>query len=501
MDAHVHIESAMVTPAAFSRGVIARGTTTVVADPHEIANVLGLPGVEYMIASAKDQLMNITVAMPSCVPATAMESSGAVIDAQKTAPMLARDEIPALAEMMNYPGVVQGDTDVLEKIRAAGQVKKPVDGHAPGVTGKALSAYAAAGIASDHECTSWEEALEKLRLGMHIMVREGTCAKNLDDLLPAINDHTWPRMMWCTDDRHPKDILTQGHIDHIVRKAVAAGVDPVRAIRMGSLNAANYFGLKDVGALAPGRRADFILFRDLENLVVDKVFARGELAAEKGRFCGRAAPAPSAPPEAMALDLDRINLDIPVKTGTIRVIEAVEDQVVTGHTIADVIEDKGKAVSDPNRDLVKIAVIERYSGLSGTGKGFVTGLGLKKGAIASSVAHDSHNIIVAGVTDGEMLTAVKAVAGMKGGFAVVSGNEVTASLALPVAGLMSEDSLEEVNSAMEKVISAAKDLGTPLKDPFMTLGFLALPVIPKLKITDKGLVDVEKFELVDLFSI
>ncbi|MFO7748962.1 MAG: adenine deaminase [Desulfobacteraceae bacterium] len=499
VDAHVHIESSMVTPAAFARGVIARGTTTVVADPHEIANVLGIAGIEYMIASAGNQMMNIRFAMPSCVPATAMESSGALIDAAETAPLLARNGIVALAEMMNYPGVVHTDADVMAKIRACRRANKPVDGHAPALTGRDLAAYAAAGIASDHECTTGKEALEKIRLGMHIMIREGTCAKNLADLVPVVDDHTWRRMMWCTDDRHPKEILDQGHIDHLVREAVKHGMDPVRAIQMGTINPADYFGLKDVGALAPGRRADFVLFRDLESLQVEKVFCLGEPAADKGRFCGRSRPVSAVCPKAMDLDVSRVDLSIPLEGKRIRIIEAVEDQVVTGHIIDEVSDRRGKAVADPGRDILKIAVIERYSGRAGTGKGFIKGLGLKGGAIASSVAHDSHNIIVAGASDRDMMAAVRAVVEMQGGFAVASDGNITASLALPVAGLMSHDSLEGVNRSMEKVIAAANKLGTSLKDPFMTLGFLALPVIPRLKITDKGLVDVEKFQLVDLF--
>ncbi len=499
VDAHVHIESAMVTPAAFARGVVAKGTTTIVADPHEIANVLGIKGIEYMISSAEHQLMNICFAMPSCVPATSMETAGAVLDPVKTAAMLVKDDIIALAEMMNYPGVIYTDADVMEKIRVAGRLKKPVDGHAPGLTGKDLHAYVSAGILSDHECTTTREALEKLRLGMHIMIREGTCARNLADLLPAVNDHTWPRMMWCTDDRHPEDIIEQGHIDHIVRQAVNSGIAPVRALQMATINPADYFGLKEVGALAPGRRADFVLFRDLYDIRPEQVFALGRVAGQSGQYLGEITNSALDCPGAMNLDIREIDLSIPFKSSRVQVIQALENQVLTDCFTADAIEKKGEAVSDPDRDILKIAVIERYSGRSGTGKGFVNGLGLKKGAVASSVAHDSHNIITAGTNDKDMLRAVREVAEMKGGFAVALDNRITASLALPVAGLMSEHSLETVNQSMKHLVSAANALGTPLKDIFMTLGFLALPVIPKLKITDKGLVDVEKFAMTELF--
>ncbi len=499
VDGHVHIESSMVTPPEFAKAVIACGTTTIVADPHEIANVLGIKGIEYMIKSAENQLMNILFAMPSSVPATNMETSGALLDAEKTASMLLKDEIKALAEMMNYPGIIHTDPDVMEKIRAAEKSGKPVDGHAPGLTGKELFAYAAAGILSDHECTTPQEAMEKLRLGMQIMIREGTCAKNLTALVSAIDDHTWRRMMWCTDDRHPEEILKQGHIDHIIRKAVKAGIDPVRAIQMATINPADYFGIRDIGAIAPGRRADFVLFKDFNDIYPEKVYAKGILAAENGKFCSDTTSYFVSYPQSMNLDITRIDLTIPFISNKIRVIEALPDQVLTGHKLINISEEKGNAVANSQQDIIKIAVIERYSGKTGTGKGFITGLGITKGAIASSVAHDSHNIIVAGTNDADMIKAVKAVVDMKGGFAVACDNEIMESLALPVAGLMSEKSLIEVNASMKKIILAAKKIGSPLKDPFMTLGFLALPVIPKLKITDKGLVDVEKFEIVDLF--
>ncbi|MBF0414049.1 MAG: adenine deaminase [Desulfamplus sp.] len=515
IDAHVHIESSMVTPAQFARGIVPCGTTTVVADPHEIANVMGVEGIEYMIKSAHNQPMNILFTLPSCVPATNMETSGAILNADKITPLLGNDKIVALAEMMNYPGVIFADPDVIAKIEAAHKTRKSVDGHAPKVTGKNLNAYASAGIYSDHECTTSDEALEKLRLGIHIMVREGTCAKNLDDLFPAINDNTWHQMMWCTDDRHPEDILHEGHVDHIIRRAIKSGVSPVRAIQMATINAARYFGLRDVGAVVPGRRADIVLFKDIENPVIEKVFVKGVLVAqdgilnqEIGDFTG------TAPPKIMNFDLSAVDfaIDYPIKkslsydhtnqikTNTARVIKVIPHQVLTEEILMDVLKKDGYALSDTNRDMLKIAVIERYSGKTGMTKGFVNGLGLKRGAIASTVAHDSHNVIVAGTDDSDMLCAVKAIKEMGGGFAVVCSGDVIASLALPVAGLMSESSLKEVNTSMDRVTNAVKSLGSQLPDPFMILGFLALPVIPKLKITDKGLVDVAKFQIVELFS-
>ncbi len=530
IDAHVHIESSMVTPAKFAQGVVPCGTTTVVADPHEIANVMGVDGIEYMIRSAQDQPMNILFALPSCVPATNMETSGAVLNAEKITPLLKHDKIVALAEIMNYPGVIFTDPDVIAKIKAAHIARKTADGHAPCLTGKSLNAYASAGIYSDHECTSADEAMAKLRLGIHIMVREGTCAKNFDALMPAINDNTFHQMMWCTDDRHPEEILKEGHIDHIVRKAVKSGVAPVRAIQMATINPARYFGLNDVGAIAPGRRADMVVFKDIGNPVVEKVFVKGVLAAQDGRLNEKfESSSEGTAPKIMNFDLSTVDFSIPCKNDLCntksdqnnlqtpidkaRVIKVIPNQVVTEEIIMDVLKkDKDKnqnkkedrelydyAISDTNRDMLKIAVIERYSGKSEMAKGFVNGLGLNKGAIASTVAHDSHNIIVAGADDDDMLCAVKAIKEMGGGFVVVKEGKVVESLALPVAGLMSENSLEQVKESMDRVINAVKILGSKLSDPFMTLGFLALPVIPKLKITDKGIVDVEKFQIVNLF--
>ncbi len=497
IDAHVHIESSMVTPAEFAKAVLPFGTTSIIADPHEIANVLGLDGIQFMMESAKTQDMNILFAFPSCVPATSMETSGAQFNADTTETMLCSEKIIALAEMMNYPGVIFKDPDVMAKIKASLKAGKPVDGHAPGLTGKKLAAYVSAGITSDHECTTAKEALEKISLGMHIMIREGTCAKNLSCLLPAVNDQTWRRMMWCTDDRHPEDILGQGHIDHIIRKAVKSGLDPVRAIQMATINPAEYFNLKVTGSIAPGKRADFVIFKDLYNLKPEKVYVKGLLKGNRGKF-DSGSPLPY--PESMHLDISKIDLKIPVKGKNIKVIEIAADQVVTNKLIMETPENNGFTVSDIDRDLLKIAVIERYTGNSGMGKGFIKGLGLVKGAIASSVAHDSHNIIVAGTNDVDMLNAVQSVKDMGGGFALVCDGKTIASLALPVAGLMSEEPMEIIRKEMRELLACVKKCGSSLKDPFMSLGFLALPVIPQLKITDKGLVDVEKFKIVDLFE-
>ena len=500
MDSHVHIESAMVLPGAFARAVLPCGTTTAVADPHEIANVLGAAGIDYMMQAAENLPMNLLFALPSCVPATHLETAGATLDAAALTPFFQREKVCALAEMMNYPGVVNGDPSVMAKLEAARRAGRVMDGHAPGLTGTALRSYAAAGIGSDHECTTAPEAMEKLSLGMHIMVREGTGAKNLEDLMPAITDHTWSRMMWCTDDRHTGDILTQGHVDHIIRKAIALGLSPIRAIQMATINCARYFNLKNAGAIAPGRRADLVIFRDLEKINIHQVYAAGILVAESGRpTAALDLPRPAACPAAIRLDLDKIDFSIPVQGAKVRVIQVIEDQVITGETRMAVREKQGLALADPQRDMAKIAVIERYSGNTGMATGFVTGMGLEKGALAASVAHDSHNIIVTGVSDPDMKTAVTAVVEMGGGFSVVRDGKVLATVPLPAAGLMSLSTASQVHREMESLLAAARTLGTALKDPFMTLGFLALPVIPSLKITDKGLVDVNIFQPVDLF--
>ncbi len=500
IDAHVHIESSMACVTEFARAVAPWGTTTVVADPHEIANVLGVQGIDYMLRTADGQPMDCLFALPSCVPATDMETAGARLSAADLAPFFDHPRVVALAEMMNYPGVIFSDPSVLAKLELAKQRRRTMDGHAPGVTGPHLHAYAASGIASDHECTRAEEALEKLELGLHIMVREGTCARNLEALFPVIDAKTWPRLMWCTDDRHPHDILAEGHVDAIIRKAVSMGLDPVIAIRMGTINPADYFGIPDAGAIAPGRKANLVVFSNLTDIRIEQVFFMGRQVAEAGCLLPDIPrPAPVAAPTAMNVDPSVLDFSIPASSRRMRVIRAVADQVVTGCDIMDVTDDGGLAVADNDRDMLKLAVVDRYSGEARTGLGFVTGLGLKHGAIASSVAHDSHNIIVAGASDADMKAAVTRVVAMGGGFAVVSDGRTIADLPLPVAGLMSDQPLETVSDRMDRLIAASHDLGASLRDPFMTLGFLALPVIPDLKLTDRGLVDVTRFEVVPLF--
>ena len=501
IDSHVHIESSMSSPTEFARSVLIHGTTTVAADPHEIANVLGTEGINYMIDSTKDQPVNFYFTLPSCVPATDMETSGATLGADDLLPFLNNNRIIALAEMMNFPGVIYRDNEVLSKIKSMKKHRKPVDGHAPGLTGRDLYAYIAAGISSDHECTTAKEAKEKLNAGMHIMIREGTGVKNLKDLIPIINRYTARRVMWCTDDRHPNDIIKEGHIDFMVRRAVGMGLDPAIAIQMATINPAEYFGLNNVGAIAPGRQADMVVFSDIKNPVIEEVYFRGKPAAREGKILpGIKKPAYLNIRSSMNVDMGKIDFSIPALSRQARVIEIIPHQIVTDQSLIQVAVSGNSAVSDIKHDILKIVVVERHKGTGNTGKGFVRGFGLKQGALASSVAHDSHNIIIVGTNDEDMKTALEAVVKMGGGLVASNNGEVLSALPLPIAGLMSIEPVKTVKEKLDELISVTQAFGTSLSDPFMTLSFLALPVIPELKITDKGLVDVSKFKIVPLFA-
>lgn len=500
IDSHVHIESTLVAPSEFARAVLPHGTTAVVADPHEIANVLGTAGIDYMLQASQDLPLQVFLSAPSCVPATSMETAGAVLDAGELAPYLNHPRVRALAEMMNFPGVIYEDDGVLAKIASARAAGKRLDGHAPGLSGRRLHAYLVPGIASDHECTTLAEAREKLAAGMRIMVRQGSGARNLDDLLPLVNPRTARRMMWCTDDRNLHDLLAEGHIDSLVSRAIGKGLDPITAIQMATLNPAEYFGLDHLGAVAPGKRADLVVFDDLNEPRIRQVYAAGRLVAEEGRLVSEAIPvtAPAAP-AALRVPLEKLDFRVPARGRTMRVIEVVPDQIVTrAATLPARIVD-GLAEPDTSRDLLKIVVVERHRHTGRTGIGFVRGFGLITGALASSVAHDSHNIVAVGASDQDLLLAVESVVTMGGGLAAVADGRTEARLPLPIAGLMSDRPVSEVRRRLDELLSAAHRMGSTLPDPFMTLSFMALPVIPQLKLTDHGLVDVTGFNLVSLF--
>ncbi|HEC35935.1 MAG TPA: adenine deaminase, partial [Anaerolineae bacterium] len=505
IDTHVHIESSMVTPPQFARAVIPRGTTTVVCDPHEIANVVGAAGIRYILAASEGLPLTVYVNLPSCVPATHMGTAGADLSADDLLALADLPRVIGLAEFMNVPGLVLGMPEVVAKAEAF--QGKVIDGHAPGIGGKWLQAYAGAGPGSDHECTTVAEMLERLRLGMYVFIRESTAARNLRALLPAVTPQNSRRCTFCTDDRHPADLLDEGHIDYLIRLAVAEGLDPITAIRMATLNGAEWFRLYDRGAVGPGRRADLVVFSNLKDFRPEIVFSGGRLVAQGGEPVGEW-PEPRADESGVRgtvhMDWERISLAIPApdpsaSTALVRVIGVVPDQVVTEHLVERVPVRDGEAVADPERDILKIGVLERHQGTGDVGLGFVQGLGLKRGALAGSVGHDCHNLIVVGCDDTSMMTAARAVGDLGGGLVAAAGEEVLASVPLPIAGLMSDQSVKTVRRQMERLVEVAKNLGSSLHDPFMTLGFLALEVIPALKLTDQGLVDVEKFDFVPLF--
>jgi adenine deaminase len=451
-----------------------------------------------MLESSRGVPLNVFIMLPSCVPATNLESAGAALGADALAGLLPEERVLGLAEVMNYPGVIFRDPEVMKKLALAG--RRPVDGHAPGLTGRDLSAYISAGIRSDHECTTIDEAREKLRSGMHIMLREGSAAKNLLDLLPLVSAKNARQFLFVSDDRHPADILRVGHIDFMVRTAIEQDLDPIIALQIASLNAAQYFGLSDLGAIAPGYRADIAVLDDLEQNRAVLVIKDGKVVAENGELIvPLKAPANAGYKSMQISPLGLRSFEIKAEKGPARVIGVVPNQIITTALLLSPKIKDGKVVSDVDRDILKMGVVERHKATGNVGLGLVQGFGLASGALASSVAHDSHNIVVVGVSDEEMLAAVMAVKQMGGGLVAVADGKILASLPLPVAGLLSERCMRDVAEGIAECINAAHTLGCKLEDPFMTLSFLCLPVIPELKLTDKGLVDVREFRLVGMF--
>ena len=498
IDGHVHIESSLLSVPEYARAVVPSGTTTVIADPHEIANVMGLDGIRYILNSSRNLPLDIYIMLPSCVPASHLETTGARLTASDLSLLIDEERILGVGEVMNYPSVLKEDPATLEKISVAG--RRIIDGHAPGLSGKHLSAYISAGITSDHECTSVKEAEEKLRKGMHIMIREASPARNLKDLLPLINPINSRRFSFVSDDRHPLDLMKEGHIDYMVRTAVQMEVDPVVAIQMATINTAEYFKLRNIGAVAPGYQADLIVFDTPKKFNVLKVIKRGKIIAEKGRIVVTLkTPDVHLRSSINVAWLDIKDLKIKAEGKEIRVIEVVPGQIVTKERREKATLRKKVAIANPDRDLLKIAVLERHLASGNIGLGFVKGFGLKKGAIASSVAHDSHNIVVVGTNDKDMIYAVEEIIRMKGGLVAVVNGKILSALPLEIAGLMSTEAFEKVEHKMRDLASAAKKMECSLERPFMTLSFMALPVIPELKLTDLGLVDVNQFTIVPLF--
>ncbi|WP_293717648.1 adenine deaminase [uncultured Phascolarctobacterium sp.] len=501
MDAHLHIESTMVAPRELAKILLLNGVTTIFADPHEIANVLGCAGIELMLAETEDMPLDVFFMLPSCVPATDMETGGAVLTAAKLEPLVSHERVLGLGEMMNYPGTICGADAVLDKLALTGC--SLCDGHAPGVSGKALNAYLAAGITSDHEATTADEALEKLRRGAYLMLREASGAHNLLDLLPAVTPLNCRRCCLATDDRHLDELVSEGSINYLIEIGAAHGYAVEQLLQMATLNTAERFRLYDRGALAPGYKADICVFDNLVNFQPQLVIKNGAVIVNKQKLLWQSPPLLSAPANTMRLEnVHKQQLQIPAKTGKkARVIRIVPEQILTEADYMLPEVQAGFVVSDTRRDILKLAVWERHGGNGNTGVGLVHGFGLKRGALASTVAHDSHNLIVVGADDRDMLAAAVALQEVGGGLAVVADGEVKALLPLPLAGLMSDQNTEFVQHKLQQLHFWAAELGVPENvNAFNCLSFLALPVIPRLRLSDKGLVDVDQFALVDLWE-
>jgi len=494
IDTHLHIESSMVTPFEFDRCVLPRGVTTAICDPHEIANVLGIAGIRYFLDCAQQTIMDVRVQLSSCVPATRLETSGAKLDIEDLLPFRGHPKVIGMAEFMNYPGVLAKDPTCMAKLEAfqGGHI----DGHAPLLRGKPLNGYLAAGIRTDHEVTTADEAREKLSKGMHVLVREGSVSKDLDSLIPIITERFSPFISLCTDDRNPLDIAEHGHLDYMIRHAISRGVEPLAIYRAASISGARAFGLKDRGLIAPGWRADIVVLDSLQGCQARMVFSAGRLVGPE-LFDSRTLVEPVGRRSVKVGPIGVGDLAVPSSPET-PVIGVVPGKIITEHLRMKLPQAAGQTSVDTAQDVIKVAVVERHGRNGNVSAGFVKGFGLKRGAIGSTVGHDSHNICVVGADDADMIVAVNRLAEIEGGFVVVTGGEIMAEIALPMAGLMSLDSYETVRDRLETMRAAAKELGSKLEEPFLQIAFLPLPVIPHLKITDRGMVDVDRFDFVEV---
>lgn len=504
IDGHVHIESSKVAPGQFAKAVVPRGTTTIIADPHEIANVKGIEGIRYMLDESEKLPLNVYIMLPSSVPCTPFENSGAVLEAKDLEELIDEDRVLGLGEMMDYTGVIAGDKKVIDKIIMADKRGKIIDGHGPMITGKDLNAYVAAGVKTEHECSTVKEMIERLRLGMYIHIREGSATKNLKELIKAVNKDNLRRIMFCTDDKESNDLLKSGSIDNNIRMAIKEGIDPIDCIKMASLNAAEIYGLNKLGAIAPGYKADLVVIDNLKDFNILKVYKDGKLVAEnhKPLFDFVHKDNTDMKNTVNIKDINEKDLNISLKGEMVNIIKLLPHSLITEKVVRkidnSIITKDGKLVE--GNGILKVAVIERHKKTGNIGLALVEGFGLEKGAIASTIAHDSHNLIVIGDNDIDMLLAIEELRKVGGGITLVSKRKVLDTLPLSIGGLMSEDSLETVNEKLNEMHKIAHNV---LKvndyiEPFMTLSFMALPVIPKLKVTDKGLFDVDKFEFIKL---
>ncbi len=498
IDGHFHVESSMLTAPEFARAVVPHGTGAVVIDPHEYANVLGLDGIRYVLESTKNLPLDFFIMLPSCVPATHLETAGARLTADDLKLMISDERVAGVAELMNFSGIFLGAKSELAKIDAG--KGKCIDGHAPGLRGKNLNAYALAGVRSDHESTELDEAREKLRLGLHILLREGSTERNLEHLLPLINSHNAQNCSFATDDKLAGDLVHEGHIDHCVRKSIQLGLPPITALQIASINTARHYRLRNFGAIAPRFWADFVVFDDLKNFQVRQTYKKGVLVAENGKYLAKSPAKISLPRSTMNLSYAPKNFVVKANgTRKIRVIEIVPDQIVTKEIILAPKIEHGQVVADPSRDILKLVVVERHRATGNVGVGFVRGLKLKSGAIGSTVAHDAHNVVVAGTNDADILFAIQELECLQGGQVAVANGKVKAELPLPIAGLVTDQPLAKAMKLIDDLNSAAQALGCDLAAPFMTLSFLALSPIPELKLTDQGLVDAVKLQKTTLF--